>query len=84
LLAREARSLGLEDNDVIIRRRLAQKLSFIIDDTTRRAEPTEHELQQYYEANARRFRSGARAFRLHISISVPSDARMRVRMQRTR
>lgn len=60
LLAREARALGLEDNDVIIRRRLAQKLSFIIDDTTRRAEPTEQELQQYYEANARRFRSDAR------------------------
>jgi hypothetical protein len=45
LLAREARALGLEDNDVIIRRRLAQKLTFIIDDTTRRAEPTEQELQ---------------------------------------
>jgi hypothetical protein len=77
LLAREARSLGLEDNDVIIRRRLAQKLSFIIDDTTRRAEPTEHELQQYYEANARRFRSGARISFAHIYFSPQrrADAR---------
>jgi hypothetical protein len=66
LLAREARALGLEDNDVIIRRRLAQKLTFIIDDTTRRAEPTEQELQQYYETNARRFRSGARISFVHI------------------
>jgi hypothetical protein len=77
LLAREARSLGLEDNDVIIRRRLAQKLSFIIDDTTRRAEPTEHELQQYYEANARRFRSGAHISFAHIYFSPQrrADAR---------
>src|SRR5262249_3914225 len=49
----------LEDNDVIIRRRLAQKLTFLIDDTMRRAEPTEDELQRFYAANAQRFRSGA-------------------------
>ncbi|HET9685637.1 MAG TPA: peptidylprolyl isomerase [Pseudolabrys sp.] len=77
LLAREARALGLEDNDVIIRRRLAQKLTFIIDDTTRRAEPTEQELQQYYEANAPRFRSGARISFAHIYFSPQrrADAR---------
>src|SRR5262245_21341166 len=69
LLAREARALGLEDNDVIIRRRLAQKLTFIIDDAARRAEPTEQELQQYYEANARRFRNGARISFTHIYFS---------------
>jgi hypothetical protein len=69
LLAREARSLGLEDNDVIIRRRLAQKLTFLIDDTMRRADPTEDELRQFYEANARRFRSGARISFTHIYFS---------------
>jgi hypothetical protein len=66
LLAREARALGLEDDDVIIRRRLAQKLTFLIDDTMRRAEPTENELRQYYEANAQRFRSPARISFVHI------------------
>jgi PPIC-type PPIASE domain len=60
LLAREARALGLEDNDVIVRRRLAQKLTFLIDDTLRRAEPSEIELQQFYEANSQRFRDDAR------------------------
>lgn len=77
LLAREARALGLEDNDVIIRRRLAQKLTFIIDDTIRRAEPTEKELQQYYEANERRFRSNARISFAHIYFSPQrrADAR---------
>lgn len=77
LLAREARALGLEDNDVIIRRRLAQKLTFIIDDTTRRAEPTEDELQRYYEANPQRFRSDARISFAHIYFSPQhrADAR---------
>jgi parvulin-like peptidyl-prolyl isomerase len=60
LLAREARALGLEENDVIVRRRLAQKLTFLIDDTLRRVEPSETELQQFYEAHAERFRSDAR------------------------
>ena len=45
LLAREARALGLEDNDVIIRRRLAQKMAFLIDDTLRRTEPSGTDLQ---------------------------------------
>jgi hypothetical protein len=77
LLAREARALGLEDNDVIIRRRLAQKLTFIIDDTARRAEPTEQELQQYYDANTRRFQSDARISFAHIYFSPQrrADAR---------
>ncbi|MCP1831835.1 MULTISPECIES: peptidyl-prolyl cis-trans isomerase [Bradyrhizobium] len=60
LLAREARSLGLEDNDVIVRRRLAQKLTFLVEDTARRAEPSDTELQQFYAGHAQLFRSDAR------------------------
>jgi hypothetical protein len=77
LLAREARALGLEDNDVIIRRRLAQKLTFLIDDTLRRADPSENELQMFYEANAQRFRTGARISFAHIYFSPQrrADAR---------
>lgn len=77
LLAREARALGLEDNDVIVRRRLAQKLTFLIDDTTRRAEPTEQELQQYYGANVHRFRSDARISFAHIYFSPQRRADVR-------
>jgi hypothetical protein len=77
LLAREARALGLEDNDVIVRRRLAQKLTFLIDDTLRRAEPSETELQQFYEANAPRFRSIARISftQIYFSPERRADAR---------
>src|SRR5262245_28837584 len=81
LLAREARALGLEDNDVIIRRRLAHKLTFLIDDTMRRAEPTESELERFYVANAQRFRSGARISFTQVYFS-PSPASTGIRMQR--
>ena len=41
LLAREARALGLDENDTIVRRRLAQKLAFFVQDTARLAEAGE-------------------------------------------
>jgi hypothetical protein len=77
LLAREARALGLEDNDVIIRRRLAQKLTFLIDGTLRRAEPSETELHQFYHAHAHRFRSDARISFSHIYFSPQRRANAR-------
>jgi hypothetical protein len=56
LLAREAKTLGLDQNDTIVRRRLAQKLAFLVDDTSRVAEPNEQELREFYNTNAERFR----------------------------
>lgn len=77
LLAREARALGLEENDVIVRRRLAQKLTFLIEDTLRRAEPSDTELQRFYGAHPVRFGSDARISFRHIYFSQQrrADAR---------
>ena len=60
LFAREAQALGLDQNDTIVRRRLAQKLEFLIDDTSRIVEPAETELRRFYDANTERFRAEAR------------------------
>ncbi len=60
LFAREAKALGLDQNDTIVRRRLAQKLEFIIGDTSRIVEPADAELRRFYDANAERFRVEAR------------------------
>ena len=49
LLAREAKEMGLDQDDTIVRRRLAQKMEFLVEDTTRLAEPDETELRQYYD-----------------------------------
>lgn len=60
LLAREARALGLDQDDTIIRRRLAQKLTFLVDETTRIGDPDDLELQKYQAVNAERYRSDPR------------------------
>ncbi|MBQ0822843.1 peptidyl-prolyl cis-trans isomerase [Microvirga sp. HBU67558] len=49
VLAREAKALGLDVGDTVIRRRLAQKMAFLLDDTIRVAEPPEAELRALYE-----------------------------------
>lgn len=59
LLAREAQEMGLAEGDTVVRRRLAQKLTFLIEDTSRLAEPTAAELRAYYAEHADRFRTGA-------------------------
>ena len=55
LMAREAEAMGLGQDDTIIRRRLAQKLKFLVEDTARLAEPSEAQLRQYFAANATHF-----------------------------
>lgn len=77
LLAREARALRLDDNDVIVRRWLAQKLTFLIEGTLRHAEPSDEELQKFYESNPERFRAASRISFTHIYFSTQrrADAR---------
>ncbi|WEX74523.1 peptidylprolyl isomerase [Sinorhizobium numidicum] len=60
LLAREAKEMGLDQDDTIIRRRLAQKLKFVIEDTAQLVEPTEAELRQFYVANPAHFATQGR------------------------
>jgi parvulin-like peptidyl-prolyl cis-trans isomerase-like protein len=49
VLAREARALDLDVGDTVVRRRLAQKMTFLLDDTIRTAEPSDAELRTLYE-----------------------------------
>ena len=48
---REAKALGLDQDDTVIRRRLRQKMEFISDDIAAQAEPTDAELTAYLEAH---------------------------------
>jgi hypothetical protein len=66
LLAREARELKLDENDIVVRRRLAQKMDFLVQDTTQVAEPGEDELRRLYESHAERFQAPARITFTHI------------------
>ena len=55
LMAREAEAIGLDQDDTIIRRRLAQKLEFLVEDTAHLVEPTEAELRRFYAASSTQF-----------------------------
>lgn len=49
VLSREARTLELDVGDTIVRRRLAQKMAFLLDGTIRTPQPTEADLRTLYE-----------------------------------
>lgn len=55
LLAREALRLGLDKGDMIIRRRLAQKMAFATDDVSAASEPTDAELRAFYARTASQY-----------------------------
>ncbi|NOX50535.1 MAG: peptidyl-prolyl cis-trans isomerase [Gammaproteobacteria bacterium] len=48
---REARRIGLETNDTIVRRRLVQKLTFLTEDIATATPQDEASLNQYYQTN---------------------------------
>ncbi len=60
LMAREALRLGLDKGDMIIRRRLAQKMAFATDDVAQVGEPTDQALRAYYAKTAERYAAPAR------------------------
>jgi hypothetical protein len=60
IFAREAMKLGLDQNDVIIRRRLQQKMEFIADDFAASNEPTEADLAGYLSKHPDAFRQDQR------------------------
>lgn len=74
LLAREALELGLDENDTLIRRRLAQKVEFLVRDTALLAEPDEEELRAYHERNADRYRSDGTVSFIHVFFSTDARA----------
>ena len=57
---REALRLSLDQGDIIVRRRLVQKLNFLTEDIAASQPPSEAALRAYYDANAERYRLPAR------------------------
>ncbi len=72
VLSREAVNLGLDRDDVIIRRRLAQKMQFLFDDLGQVPDPTEAELIAFMSQYVERFTlPGTLSFR-HIFLDPDS------------
>ena len=60
VLYREALTMGLNQHDQVIRRRLAQKLEFLARDLVALTPPTEEELQAYFDEHRERYQEPAR------------------------
>jgi PPIC-type PPIASE domain len=55
ILYRDAVAMGLDRDDLVIRRRLAVKMEFLTDDVTAAATPTDDELQTFLNQHADKF-----------------------------
>ena len=66
ILYREALAMGLDEDDHIIRRRLAQKLEFLTNDIAQMREPTDAELQAFFDTHIDLFRAPDRVTLTHV------------------
>jgi peptidyl-prolyl cis-trans isomerase C len=69
VLYREAIVMGLDQNDTIVRRRVAQKMDFVLADASSAATPSDAQLEQYMQANIERFQDPARISFAHVYFS---------------
>ena len=72
ILYREAQRLGLDRDDAIVRRRLAQKLTFILEDAGAAGPPSQAEVEEYYAQRAQRYRRAGRTTFDHVFLSGDS------------
>ena len=70
VLYREALAMGLDDNDTIVRRRLAQKVEFISSEISDTLEPTEADLSAYLAANPDKFEIPGRVSFLQVYLNA--------------
>jgi hypothetical protein len=69
ILYREALALGLDKDDTIIKRRMAQKMQFLTEDIAASHEPTTAELKTWYEKNTSLFAMPGRVSFRHLYFS---------------
>jgi parvulin-like peptidyl-prolyl isomerase len=73
VLYREALALGLDKDDTIVKRRLAQKMDFLAEDASSLREPDRHEIETWFRERSEAFAVPPRASFTHIYFS--SDRR---------
>jgi len=60
MLFRQGLALGLDRNDELVRRRIVQKMQFLLEDVSPPAEPADAELRAFYSVHADRYTTPAR------------------------
>jgi peptidyl-prolyl cis-trans isomerase C len=66
ILYREALAMGLDKDDTIVKRRMAQKMEFLSEDVKTAHEPTSEDLKAWYANNTEKFASPDRATFRHL------------------
>jgi peptidyl-prolyl cis-trans isomerase C len=74
ILFREGLALGLDKDDEIVRRRIIQKMQFLLEDLQVPAEPGTAQLLEYYRMHSEQYRLPARATFTHIYFSDAGGA----------
>jgi parvulin-like peptidyl-prolyl isomerase len=69
ILYREALAMGLDKDDEIVKRRMAQKMQFLAEDVATAREPTNAELRNWFEANNVKFAQPPRLGLRHLYFS---------------
>lgn len=69
VLYREALAMGMEKDDTIVRRRLAQKMEFLLEDASRIEDPAPDVLRTWYAAHADQFAREPRVTLRHLYFS---------------
>jgi len=69
IATREATALGLDQDDTIIRRRLRQKMEFVVEDAVDPAAPSDAELQTWLDTHADVFRAEAQVALRQVYVS---------------
>ncbi len=69
ILYREALALGLQQDDTIVRRRMAQKMEFLFKDFAVQPEPTDDELQAFLDAHPDQFTESRRYTFTHVYLN---------------
>lgn len=69
VFCREALALGLDRDDTIVRRRLAQKMEFLTGDIAGAAEPADAVVREFFEQNAARYVKAGRVSFRHVYFS---------------
>ncbi|MFC4311905.1 peptidyl-prolyl cis-trans isomerase [Steroidobacter flavus] len=87
ILFRRGIELGLDRDDEIVRRRIVQKMQFLLEDLSAPAEPSETELNAFFDKHAERYTTPARASFTHVYFSLQqgeTKARSRAQAALTR
>jgi hypothetical protein len=69
VLYREALALGLDKDDTIVRRRLAQKMGFLLEDVAALRDPSTEELKAWFAKHREQFEEPARVSFRHLYFS---------------